>query len=220
MNKNSVILMVDVETAGSLQKPLIYDMGLAVYHKGELLEKRSLIIKEVFGDGRLMKSAYYANKVANYLVEIANGEHEVVSLIDAINIMKQLVIGYECTVVAAYNLEFDLRAIRETTLKFLGMAIEFHKMEKLCIWGLACETILKQKTYRKVAERESWKSDKGNLKTSAEMAFRYISGDYNFVESHTGLKDIEIESAILSRSFRQNKRMSGGIIPNPWKLVQ
>ena len=41
----------------------------------------------------------------------------------------------------------------------------------------------------------------------AEVLYRYISGDNEFIESHTGLEDVEIETEILAYCYRQHKKM-------------
>jgi hypothetical protein len=41
----------------------------------------------------------------------------------------------------------------------------------------------------------------------AETIYRYISGNYDFKESHTGLEDVMIEKDILTYCFRKHKKM-------------
>lgn len=41
----------------------------------------------------------------------------------------------------------------------------------------------------------------------AEVIYKYISGNYDFVESHTGLEDVLIEKEILAYCFRKHKPM-------------
>ena len=45
-------------------------------------------------------------------------------------------------------------------------------------------------------------SDAGNIQTSAEVAYRFLTNDPDFVESHTGLEDVEIETAILMNCLK------------------
>ena len=42
---------------------------------------------------------------------------------------------------------------------------------------------------------------------TAEIIYRYITKDNDFVESHTGLEDVEIETAIFAYCHRQHKKM-------------
>lgn len=213
------MLVLDVETAGGFQDKLVYDLGFAVVlPNGEIVESYSFIIEEIFENESLMNSAYYAEKVPAYHMEIAQGFHDVVPFKYALEKMKEVIKAHELEVVAAYNLAFDLDAIWKTSKALLGYNYGFKGMERLCIWSLACELLFTQKTYQKVAMREGWYSESGNLKTSAEHAYRYITGDYNFIEQHTGLADVEIEAEILAKCLRQKKKHKSGILTMPWKI--
>ena len=62
-NRKKYYLVLDVETTGGLGNPLIYDLGFAICDKkGNIYEKRSFIIKEIFDNKRLMDTAYYKEK--------------------------------------------------------------------------------------------------------------------------------------------------------------
>ena len=43
---------------------------------------------------------------------------------------------------------------------------------------------------------------------TTEVLYRYITGDLQFEESHTGLEDVMIEKDILAYCFRQHKKMN------------
>jgi hypothetical protein len=217
--KNKLYLLVDVETAGSINKPLVYDLGFAVVNgSGDIIESYSFIISEIFDQTQLMQSAYYAKKIPTYIEELKDGLHKKVTFSEALKTMNRIIKEYDLEIISAYNLAFDLRALEYTSKVVLKKSIQFEKMEKLCIWGLACELIFTQKTYQKVALREGWYSPAKNLKTTAEHAYRYITGDYQFMEAHKGLEDVEIEAQILAKCIRQRKKSTKGIIVNPWKI--
>ena len=85
---------------------------------------------------------------------------------------------------------------------------------------MACQTIFQQKTFAKVALLNGWLSEAGNVKTSAEIAHRYLTGNVNFEEAHTGLEDVEIETQIMAKCFAQHKAMKTNINRMCWKLPQ
>lgn len=217
------IMVLDVETAGGLDNPLVYDIGYAITDKkGNIYESRSFIIKEIFEDKKLMSSAYYAEKVPMYEKDIAEGKRTVVSFKEMRSDLLTLLEEYNVHTVSAYNLNFDKRALGNT-MKYLTGYKKFltagqKNLNMLCIWSLACEVLYTQKTFRKVAESQGWVTEKGNLKTSAEIGHRYINKDYDFEESHTGLEDVFIEIGIMERCFRQNKKHESGILANPWRI--
>jgi len=213
-------LLIDVETAGGLENPLVYDLGFAITDKkGDILESRSFLIKEIFNNSQLMSTAYYAEKIPIYKKGLKEGKFSLVSWPVAIGTMNRIAEKFNVKVVAAYNLAFDKNAMTNTHkhLKYTGKVLS-KKMEQLCLWGLACETIFCQKSYSKVAISNGWVSKAGNMRTNAEVAYRYITGNYDFKEEHTGLSDVQIEAQIMADCFRQHKKISKGIIDRPWKI--
>jgi len=225
MSKREVCLVVDVETAGGFKNPLVYDLGVAavVRSTGEILERHSLIIYEVFcGMPDAMQSAYYAEKIPEYRKGINSGEHRIVRLRTARKIVADMVATYGIKRAYAYNAKFDANALDSTLRSIWGYRVRFMpRGVKWCdIWHLACTTILSQKRYRKFALANGLVSDAGNLRTSAEAAYAYITNTPGYVEPHTGLADVEIEAAILVKCLRQKKRVTENLVHNPWMIPQ
>lgn len=218
--RKSYICVVDVETAGGFDNPMVYDIGFAITDKkGTIYAERSFVIKEVFENKRLMNTAYYAIKVPRYIKDIANGTRTVVSFAHARNEMNTLMEEYGVTKICAYNLKFDANALNNTCNK-LKVSNKFltSRVEMLCIWSLACELLYTQPTYRKVAHANGWISPVGNMRTSAEMGHRYITGIHDFEEEHTGLEDVKIEIGIMVKCFQQHKKYISGMIGNCWRI--
>ena len=69
------VMIIDVETANSVDQPLPYDVGWIVLDTvtGEIVRQYSYAVAEIFYDHELMSSAYYAKKLPKYREEIANG---------------------------------------------------------------------------------------------------------------------------------------------------
>ena len=72
------VIVLDTETANSMEEPLCYDIGWAVVRleTGEILKTESFAIAEIFLDRELMNSAYYAEKIPSYWEEIRSGERK------------------------------------------------------------------------------------------------------------------------------------------------
>ena len=122
-------------------------------------------------------------------------------------------------IIAAYNLAFDLRAMENTCeLLFDNRNWLKYDLEKLCIMCAACD-ILYNKPYCKLARERGWVTDKGNIKTSAECGYKYISGDYDFEEAHRGLDDCRIEGQILTAIYDKHKKFDGSIRAFPMREV-
>jgi hypothetical protein len=223
--RKNYIMVVDVETAGGRDNPLVYDIGYAITDKqGNIYETRSFIIEEIFYNKPLMSSAYYSEKIPKYLKDISEGTRTVVPFLEMRNDFIALAEKYNIKTLSAYNLMFDTRALtntirnitKEPRAKFLPRSLKNVKM--MCIWCLACEVLYTQKTFAKVAIRNGWVSKAGNLKTTAEVGYRYLTGNIDFGEEHTGLEDVLIEIKIMAYALRQNKKRIGGVFAQPWKI--
>lgn len=220
------VCVVDVETTsvvkGDFSKPLIYDLGFAITDKkGNVAYKRSLLVREVLCNGPLMVNAYYAEKLPKYMQDLADGLHELVSWADALDTLGQALGHFNVKTIAAYNYQFDKRALKATHSHLTGEDLVIDIENELCLWSLACETIFSQKSYPKIAVAQGWyKPETENLLTNAEICHRYITGDYGFKEEHTGLSDVLIEVGIMAHAFRQKKKVKSGVLGGPWAIVK
>jgi hypothetical protein len=63
-------------------------------------------------------------------------------------------------------------------------------------------------------------SPAGNLKTSAEVAYRYITKNADFSEEHTGLEDVRIETEILRKVLKGRMKYDTAINAGCWRIPQ
>jgi DNA polymerase III epsilon subunit-like protein len=152
---------------------------------------------------------------------LQDGEIRLTPWAEIVGIMRADFLAHGVDVVAAYNAGFDFRVLKQTHADLGGEgAILQNPVKVLDIWQFACETKLSQKSYAAIARSQGWVSSKGNIKTGAEFAHRYCSGDHSFIEDHTALSDARIEVAILAECFAQKKRVPYGITnAQPWRIV-
>lgn len=223
--RKEMYLVIDTETCNTVEQPLPYDIGFAICDRmGNIAEERSYVVAETFLDMKdTMKSAYFAEKIPQYWEDIKNGSREIKSIYKIRKEVKDLMNKYNVKKVGAYNMGFDKRALnnvmRYTTKSFCRWFFPFGT-EFFCIWHLATQTLLQQKTFFKMAEKNGWFSEKGNLLTNAEVTYNYINKMSDFKESHTGLEDVRIEIEIMAHCFRQHKKMNTNINTSCWRLVQ
>ena len=196
------VLVIDTETANSVEQPLPYDFGFAVLdtEKKEIVRKFSYVCAEIFLDRELMEQAYFAEKIPQYWEDIKSGKRILKKML---NIRKELwncLKTYNIHQVCAYNMGFDKRAsnndARFITNSYIRWFFPF-KVEFICIWHMACTSFLNTSEYINFATTHGFVSDAGNIQTSAECAYRYLKNNPSFEESHTGLEDVEIECEIL-----------------------
>ena len=85
---------------------------------------------------------------------------------------------------------------------------------------MACTSILKTESYIRFAIENNFVSECGNIQTSAEVAYRYITKNVNFVEDHTGLEDVLIEIAIMMEVLKSKMEYKDRIYSACWREVQ
>jgi len=72
---------------------------------------------------------------------------------------------------------------------------------------MANDTICKQWSYKEWCYKNGYLTKNGRVRKTAEILYRYISGDDKFKEEHTGLEDVMIEKEIFAHCMRQHKPM-------------
>ena len=219
--RKKYMMMVDVETTLSDgNEQIIFDLGFAIFTKdGSVYEKRSYVIAEVFDNYNLMSRAYYFSKYPKYLKGLESGEFVKAHWVTAITEMMNLINQYDVKEVVAYNLAFDLRAIKKTNEYIRNREFKlFDNLKQECLWNKAVETICQQKSYKAFCKKHGLIAPSGKFyKTSAESVFAYMENNPSFEEEHTGLEDVLIEIKIYNRVMRQKKKMTKGIVNQPYK---
>jgi hypothetical protein len=225
MRKNQYFIVLDTETANSINFPLPYDLGYKVMNrKGDIVETRSLCIYEIYVEQKeMMKTAYYAEKLPQYEVELQKGERRLVRLYTARQMILSDMEKYNTNIVYAYNMNFDKRALNNDQ-KFITKNRYYYffprDTEFRCIWHMACQVLLARPSYIKFALKNGYVSAKGNILTNAECCYRYLTKDTEFNEAHRGIEDVNIEAEILLACFAQHKKMKTEPYTACWQIVK
>ena len=197
-----------------LTDSLVYDLGYAVTDKhGNVYKTESFVIYEIFVKmADVMKSAYYAEKIPQYWEDIKSGKRKLVTFQTARKQLLKDMKEYKSNIVFAHNAGFDLRALNNTYRYITKSKYRFFFKWGTEIWDtlkMARDTICRQKSYINYCERNGYmtKHKTPKARATAEILYKYLTGDNNFLESHTGLEDVLIEKDILSHCFRQHKKM-------------
>ena len=225
MRTREVKVTLDIETANSTEDALAYDVGFVVhYNNGEIIERHSYIVRDVFFNmADLMQTAYYAEKIPEYMESIARGEREVKSLYEVRQILHDVCKRYKVKAIMAYNAAFDTRGLNTTQRYVTKSAYRWflpYGIEVQCIWHMACQTICSQKKYYDFCIENGFVSAAGNISTSAETVYAFITNNPDFEEEHKGLEDVEIETAIYTECRRKHKKMNKNINRACWRIPQ
>ena len=223
--KKEMYLVIDTETANTIEQPLPYDIGYAICDRyGNIVVERSFIVAEIFLDHKeMMKSAYFAEKIPHYWEDIKNGTREIKSIFNIRKQIKTDMKEWNVKKVGAYNMGFDKRAlnnvIRYCSKSLIRWFFPFGT-EYFCIWHMACQVVLNSTSYIKFALQNGFVSEKDNILTSAEVCYRFLTKQVDFIESHTGLEDVHIEVEIMAKCFSTHKKMDKKINSACWRLPQ
>jgi len=216
------IFLFDTETVGLNPRNFIYDIGWHITDRyGNIKKKRNYLIEEVITDGSKMMSAFYAKKIFSFYIPAIDSNK--IRLTPFANVMDIMYADLqECKTIAAYNIGFDLAALKNT-VEVLQHSWEpvFDDYKKLCLWTFSCQALLSNRNYIKYARKQGWRSKAGNYKTGAEHSYRYITKQPHFIESHTALDDCDIENKIMVEAFKRKKTIPYNKYNcSPWRMVQ
>ena len=218
-------VVLDTETANSVEQPLPYDIGWVICDRdGNIYEERSFVVAETFIDMKdVMQSAYYAEKIPQYWEDIKAGTRLIRPMWTIRRQLLDDMTTYNTNRVGAYNMGFDKRAlnnlIRYTSKSWARWFFPYNT-EFFCIWNFACSVLLNTKSYIDFALTNGLVSDYGNIQTSAETAYKFITGDTEFKEEHKGLEDVKIEVAIMAKCYKTHKKIENNVNSACWRKVQ
>lgn len=216
-------IMLDTETAntiieddGSLNmlSVLPYDFGFMVIDNiGNEYERHSYVNSDIFcKEPELMENAYFAHYIPSYKEDIKNGTRILKNTYEIRKIFYDLCKKYDCKFVVAHNARFDYRAcnniLRWTTKSkyryFFPYGIE--------IWDtlqMARDVFGKDEKYLDFCFDNGFVTnhDPSRPQFSAEVLYRFITNNLDFVEEHKGIEDVEIEFEIFKYLIAQHKPM-------------
>lgn len=210
--RKNYYLTIDTETANGLDDPIVYDIGGCIHDKkGNVMETFSFIIYETFYEMKdLMQSAYYTEKIPMYENEIKEGKRKIVKWSTAKSYIKNLCAKYNVKAIIAHNAKFDYKATATTQRYLTKSKYRYFLPYGVPLWDtlkMAKDTICKQKTYIKWAIENGYTMKNGIPRATAEILYRYISCQNDFIENHTGLEDVLIEKEIFAKCMAQHKKM-------------
>ena len=208
-------LFIDTETANGLDDPIVYDFGyLVINDQGDEYERGSFVVVDTFFDRELMSSAYYAEKMPLYIADINEGRRKLIYLKDLKRKVRAIMRKHEITKVIAHNAKFDCNSTK-TTLRYLTSSADRYFFpygtQFLDTLKMAREVFGKDKDYRDFCTANGYvtKHKSPRPRLTAEILYRYLTGDKDFNEAHTALEDCEIERLIFTACRERNPEVDG-----------
>jgi DNA polymerase III epsilon subunit-like protein len=119
---------------------------------------------------------------------------------------------HEITCVVAHNARFDY-ASTATTQRYLTCSkwryFFPYGTKFVCTLKMARATFNKDEKYIAFCEENNFVTKHGKPQLTAEVIYRYLTNNIEFVESHTGLEDVEIETEIFFACIQANPTVDG-----------
>lgn len=193
---------------------LVYDLGWVITDKnGTVYAERSFVNADIFLDeANLMKSAYYADKIPQYWEDIKSGKRILTSFYNIKKALDMDIENYNVSKVFAHNMLFDYGSLNNTQRWLTKSKYRYffpYGIEICDTLKMARQVIAPMPTYRKFCEENGYmtKHKTPQVRLTAEILYRFISGDKDFKEEHKGLDDCLIEKEILAYCYRKHKKM-------------
>ena len=195
-------IMLDTETTNSLDDPICYDVGFAVVDReGTIYDTHSFVVAEVFLNEELMASAYFIEKVPQYWEDIKKGTRKLAKFNTIGTLLAETLNKYDTNIVIAHNARFDYRSTAKTQRYLTKSKYRYFLPYGTEIWDtlkMAREVLKNDVAYDNFCYDNNYVTKRGCKRFTAEILYRFFTGDNDFVESHTGLEDVTIEKVIFA----------------------
>ena len=206
-------IVIDTETTNSIDDPIVYDIGFAVVDaKGKVYEQHSYVVADVFLDKELMSYAYFADKIPQYWEDIKAGKRKLRRFKTIRMIFKDVCKQYEIKKIFAHNARFDNRSLNLTQRYLTSSKFRYFFPYNTEIWDtlkMSRNTLKNIEDYDQFCWENDYITKRGCKRYTAEIIYRFITGDNDFEEKHTGLEDVLIEKEILKYCLKYDPDFNG-----------
>lgn len=205
-----VFAILDIETITDAR--LAFDVAWIVKDsKGNTLEKRNYLVREVmdtpFASILIRRDSFMKNKADFYMDGIAFNSFDIASLWDICVDFDNISVRHNAKVaMCAYNAKFDYSVLNDNMQAYYGMDFFESTYEVVDIMTMALATICDTNKFVRWCQLNNMVTEKGNIKTSAEVVYAYLTRDSDFVEAHHALQDCEIEADIYFKARKYRKK--------------
>lgn len=184
----------------------VYDLGGVVIDEfGNEKERFSVVNEDVFfGMPEQMKEAYYSEKIPQYEADMRMGNHKIVDTWGMYRTVKELCQKHNVQAVVAHNARFDIQTLNATMRYQTKSRKRYfipYGVKVIDSLALAKKVFGANPQYITFCKENGYMTNHATPRPrfTAEVLWRYISNNNDFIESHTGLKDVEIEKEIFTK---------------------
>lgn len=208
--KTEKFIVLDVEGMSGIRP---YNIGYIIAdRKGKIYKRHSFAIPACIWENiqtcmKIGQAIEMTHKNIEEILQDANKprrkrKYKSVSISEFTKQFTKEIERYKIKRIFAYNVSFDKTAI----YNLIGEnAFNNLKVEWCDIVSDILTTKLLTKRYVKWCFTNGFTTPTGIASYKAEIVYRYLTGDLNFEEEHTGLADVLIEYEILLTAFNSHK---------------
>ena len=195
------MIILDTETTNDIDCPFVYDFGFAVIDEtGKVYASYSYVNADIFCDDEMTASAFFANKIPQYWKDIKSGSRILKSFRSIERIFRRVCKEWKIDTFVAHNARFDYKALQNTKRYITTSKERFffpYGAKFVDTLKLSRNVFSKDETYREFCIGNNYVTKRNENRYTAEVIYRFLTGDNNFEEEHTGLADCMIEKEIL-----------------------
>ena len=206
MDSLRYFVVLDTETTNSIDDPLAYDVGFAIIdEEGRVYETYSFVVADVFLDKDLMENAYFKEKIPFYWEDIKAGRRTLAKLSTIEWTLARIMKKYNTNIICAHNARFDYRSTNSTLRYLTSSKYRYFFPYGIEIWDTLKMSRLafNDEEYDNFCYDNNYITKNGRKRYTAEILYRFITNNNDFIESHTGLEDVLIEKEILVECLKR-----------------
>ena len=116
------------------------------------------------------------------------------------------------TTVIAHNARFDYRSTNLTKRYITSSKYRYFFPYGTEIWDtlkMSREVLKDDEEYRKFCVENNFVTSRNQNRYTAEIIYRFLTNDLQFIESHTALEDVMIEKEIFAYCVQKNPSIDG-----------
>lgn len=193
--------VIDTETTGGVQGGCYcptYHLGATALTRREIKDTINIVVLANLD----MDSAFYGKQKKEYYRNLLKDPSVIICYTEAEakEIFSAWLTANNVSCVCAHNTSFDF--CRTCVMDCI------EGMEFFDIMFAFYDTIAQTKRYKQFCVENGYYTEKGNCRMTAEVCYRFISGNNDFIEEHTALADTEIEAEILRACWATHKKFT------------
>lgn len=195
----AIVMVFDTETTTAKEaKKFCYNVGYTIVDTDTetALCKKDFVVEQIWHNIPLFSTAYYAEKRPIYVAAMRSRKATLDKWGYIMRSMRHDIHEYKVEYAYAYNSPFD-DEVFTFNCDWFKTTNPLENIPVLDIRGMVSEFITNTDDYKEFCEQNKFFTESGNYSATAEIVYRYLTANCDFIEAHTALADSEIETEIM-----------------------